>query len=567
MSSKYDVSSVTIESLFLTVSSHFEIPSFQRNYAWGAAEVEQMLDDIFIATEPKDLPYFLGSIVLATKDPNDRKSPLLVLDGQQRLTTLSLLIAILIQKLKEHGYDDHAQFKNYLESSGIKNLTRENRPLKLHLQNEDIEPYQKIISNPNCWPEYKATALGHATGRAIKTIELIASSDFSLKGSDELHTYLNMFARLLEEVEIVQITTSSERDAFKLFETLNDRGLALSAADLIKNKLLSRCEDEINDASDSWMKIVEATKDDDIVNFLRAYWIAHYKLVRKNDLYDEYREYISKLTKTKAAGFAIDLAKAAQIYKKIINPFTENIFEIDPTTQETLRRITFSYKSKSCRAALLACAIFQPRHFKKIVAICESISVRYSVVGEKNPNRLENIYEQICILLRKPEFDISTISRLPDLTEIPDDSEFQFKLASAQTPTQINAAWREILVQYNDSLSTGETKIAATDKVHVEHILPLTFTAAVLDEAEITEIEANDLKQRIGNLTLLSKKINQSISNKPFSIKRTELEKSEIGMTKAITAATKWGKNEIEERSELIAKKLVDIFPHPKNII
>jgi uncharacterized protein with ParB-like and HNH nuclease domain len=100
-------------------SAQFKIPPFQRRYAWGAEEIGQLLDDLFGESTSTELPYFLGSIVLARQEGVDL-TPELVLDGQQRLTTLSLLISVLIDKTREAGKTDADWNKMYLFSRSQK---------------------------------------------------------------------------------------------------------------------------------------------------------------------------------------------------------------------------------------------------------------------------------------------------------------------------------------------------------------------------------------------------------------------------------------------------------------
>ena len=116
--SKYEVVSQTVEGLLSLGTAQFEVPPFQRTYSWGADEINQLIDDVF-GESPElpdnELPYFLGSIVLATKE-DGASGPDLILDGQQRLTTLSLLISVLIQKLDESGAEDVSDYRAYLVS-------------------------------------------------------------------------------------------------------------------------------------------------------------------------------------------------------------------------------------------------------------------------------------------------------------------------------------------------------------------------------------------------------------------------------------------------------------------
>jgi uncharacterized protein with ParB-like and HNH nuclease domain len=248
--SKYEVVSQTVEVLLSPGTAQFEVPPFQRTYSWSADEINQLVDDVF-GESPElpnsELPYFLGSIVLAAKEENDGSGPDLILDGQQRLTTLSLIIAALIQKLNEGGADEAGEYRTYLFSRRVRG---QSRPIVL-LQSEDRRVYELLIREPPNYKEakYKNTSIGVALAKIYTAIERYVGQAKSESAAND--SYGTMLERLLYDVELVRITAPSERDAFRLFEILNDRGLALSAADLIKNKLFSRCGTEIEDATDA----------------------------------------------------------------------------------------------------------------------------------------------------------------------------------------------------------------------------------------------------------------------------------------------------------------------------
>ena len=193
---------------------------------------------------------------------------------------------------------------------------------------------------------------------------------------------------------------------------------------------------------------------------------------------------------------------------------------------------------------------------------CESITIRHSIVGERNPNQLEKIYADLCVALRKDKSRPVQEILADTGFDIPDDGEFE-ELFANTVLTTVTTAWREILVRLNSLLSTGETRVEGATKVHVEHILPKKPGAKTLQEANLKPQEADELIGRIGNLTLLSGKINREISNKPFSIKRKRYESSEIALTRSIAKEERWGREEIEKRSRELAKLAIEAYPWP----
>jgi hypothetical protein len=564
--SKYEVVSQTVEGLLSLGTAQFEVPPFQRTYSWGADEINQLIDDVF-GESPEvpntELPYFLGSIVLATKE-DGAPGPDLILDGQQRLTTLSLLISVLIHRLADSGVEDVSDYRAYLVSRRVKGQPRP----KVLLQNEDRRVYESLIREPSNYkdPKYKNTSIGVALARIYVGVDQYVELAKSNTSASDI--YGTMLERILYDVEIVRITAPSEKDAFRLFETLNDRGLALSAADLIKNKLFSRCGSEIEDATDSWASVVACTKDDDIVDFLRYYWIASHGLVRKRGLYDKYRNHINTLGPTEAALLAIELDESARTYEQVVNP-NPKTYSWGEEVAFTLERLN-TYRARGCRPVILACSKYRPDDVPRIAYLCESITVRHSIVGEKSTNRLEAIYAEICKALRSSRGSVQEIFAREDLSaylrEIPSDTEFVNKLENMEV-LSVTPAWREILAQINSRLGTGETRVESPNRVHVEHILPQNPRATVLTESDVSMEEAAQLVSRIGNLTLLSGRKNREASNKPFSDKRANYAVSEIAMTQQLAAYDRWRKEQIEARSTKLAATAAEVYPHPASII
>lgn len=558
---RYEVLSQTIEVLLSPGSALFDVPIFQRSYAWGAEEIGQLMDDVFGEADRAELPYFLGSVVLAAKDESStgRKGDL-VLDGQQRLTTISLLIAALIFKMKQAGDEDAIENNTYLFSKAMKGK----KSPKLTLQKEDAAAFEALLTNPDSRNEqkYKTSRVSFAFNRLILDLEKYANENTEF--SKEANPYQKMLQRLLYDVELVRITAPSERDAFRLFETLNDRGLSLSAADLIKNKLFSQCGGELEDAVEAWTGMLGMIADDDVVNYLRAYWISFHGFARKRRLYDYYRGHIEKLSPVEAALFAIKLDDTSRAYNQIIAPNPKGSSWRDDVV-EILERLEL-LRAKSCRPVLLALSRSGQEEMLCGAQICESIAIRYSLVGEKNPNVLEAIYSDICKTIRDSSDPWQDILGSRHLLEIPDDEEFREKLLTVSVST-INSGWREFLSKLNAFNGTGETKIQRGGRVHVEHILSQTPRASALSEAGLSQEEAGLLIYKIGNLTLLSGKKNKQASNRPFSEKVAHYSSSEIAMTRRIGELVSWSKSQIDERTKEMADLAVTAFPHPRNII
>jgi hypothetical protein len=558
-SQTYSVANRSVVDLFAADSIAFQIPPFQRRYAWGAEQVSELVADLYQdedwrkATTRARVPYFLGSIVLAKGEGPD-----LVLDGQQRLTTISLLIAVLKEKIAAQNWAEAIELEKYLTAGRF----GQEKTAKIILQPEDEKTYSELIREPRSYtyPNLEKSRLAIAV-RQISTMLDRYAQEAVAQGADLRSVLSRMVQKLLYEVVLVRIDAPSEAAAFRLFETLNDRGLLLNAADLIKNKLFMRCGDEyLSEVKEIWKEILHLVEPKEIVNFLRYYWIAFHGEVREHKLYDEFGTDLNWKQPLEAITFARDLRASAQLYRLISRPeLRTDRFENE--TMEGLQRLA-TFRARSCRPVLLLCARNAPDILPAVVQACESITVRYSVIGRRIPNELERAYSRVCRrLVGNPE-DVLLVLRDELDQLVPNDEEFTADFLKIRL-VRVSNTWRTILERLAEISGSAETHVLRSRRVHVEHILPQKPSRAALKESGLTDEEAKELIGRMGNLTLLSGPKNQANSNGPFSRKRSGFKDSDIRLNRRIAEYDNWGKSEIEGRTQELAALAVEAWPWP----
>lgn len=551
-SAKIDVVALTVDELLAPNSSAFQVPPFQRGYSWDSDEIGQFLNDVFSRIEwdgaVSDTNYFIGSIVLS----KSAEGPQIILDGQQRLTTISLLLAALKAQFKIHDPSSAGLLEKYLEVGRIGGK----KSPKIQLQEGDDERLARLLADPqsaespDATKDFRKSRLANAM-RIIRT-EIISVLELCKRPPKE--AIEKIVAQVLYSVEFVRIVAPNEAEAFKLFETLNDRGLPLSAADLIKNKIYSVAGKEYRkDVHEAWQDILDKVDRDQLVYFLRYFWIANEGPVRREQLYERFHQRLHPMRGSEVAAFCEKVRRFAGFYAQIHDPKPETC-TWGPSVGESLQRLN-NYRARGCRPALLVCAERFGRHFEKLVKACESITVRYSIIGQKNSGISEGNYFQLAEKLRT-ESDVADISQtvLECFRNVPDDQEFRetFAQVNIDNPTTVH---RQLLTVLNELLSTGETKLVGSNKVHIEHIFPQTPSEEALLESGVSREDKDSLICRIGNLTLLSGRKNQEVSNSAYSQKKAVYASSEIRLTQEILRISKkrWGEKEIDKRSKELA--------------
>lgn len=274
---------------------HYHIPRFQREYVWGRYNWSKLLEDIY-ANDPG---HYMGSIICVHKE--DELTPgneliYEVVDGQQRLMTLSLLLAAIYKKLGKIAKSDPSARENeefIIKRNGIKkrlikeiNITHHELPsgafrsgslvyclrVQPSTQENNLEDYKYILNEICLLPE--GTCPKYTRIRRIYR----AFDYFSCHIPDELPDLYDLLDRI-SSLYFIHITEASQSKAFMLFETLNYRGVPLSAIDIIKNKMLATLESKhicpIDEAYDKWQKILEKLPEEvDQDRFLRQYYNA-----------------------------------------------------------------------------------------------------------------------------------------------------------------------------------------------------------------------------------------------------------------------------------------------------
>ena len=215
-------------------TKRFRVPPYQRSYAWEREHVEALLNDIKDAIHSKENEYFLGSIVV-TGPVNQRYE---VVDGQQRLTTVSLLVAAIKDVFARDGDSDVVNSVKADFLASIDRKTKEKEP-KLILNEIDNELYQELLEtipniNKERFSRQSHKRLIDAADTIFKYIEDICIN--AKDSEEELHAWLDY---LETNLKVIVVTAPDDSNAFIIFETLNDRGLELAISDLLKNYLLN----------------------------------------------------------------------------------------------------------------------------------------------------------------------------------------------------------------------------------------------------------------------------------------------------------------------------------------
>jgi uncharacterized protein with ParB-like and HNH nuclease domain len=296
----------------------YAIPRYQREYTWSTAQWESLFDDV----EENDPGYFLGSIICINQSTDSLAVQRLeVVDGQQRLTTLSLLFAALYNALKTHesnlDEDQRGELLNLKRKLVLKKGDDQLRVIP-QIQNNNQNDYRAVLSDIGVIGQVDTPA--YAGNRKIYRAYRYFQGRIQDVLADQRNPVESIMA-FLEKVSqacVVKIEVASHADAYTLFESLNNRGMPLTAIDLIKNKLLARLETtdsgKVDHYFDVWNKLLGYLGDD---YSIQERFFRHYYNAFKDPLNEPFRKAEDK--KKDPLGPVATRSNLIQIYEKLIN--------------------------------------------------------------------------------------------------------------------------------------------------------------------------------------------------------------------------------------------------------
>lgn len=555
---RYDASRQTIGALLSTTSPRIEVPEWQRSYAWDTPQVETFWQDLlaFDAQYPGDNitgeEYFLGSIVLVTGGATN-----LLLDGQQRLATATILLSVLRDARRSFKADSATRLQNKYVSDFDDQSDTTTHVLTLNHYDRDFfrGEVQDVPGNPPARPT--PTLKSHGLVRkAREYFEARVTEQSTALGGGEtaFQRNLRIGQVLCDHMSVVAVTSTDEDNAAAVFETLNDRGIGLSTPDLLRNLLLRRASDP--DARSrivaAWQTVLGIDEEASVDDFLRHYWVSHRGDVKARKLY---REIKSKVVDEgiDSLAFSRDLAEAAPLYRDIVRAR-----EDDPELQRLLDGIR-TLGAKALYPALLSgYSAFDAEggkdKLRDFAAALTAMFVRYNVIAGRETTVMEStVYDVAAKLRADKDFDAG-IATLAALAPDPADFVSRFERVSVSRITTARYLLREI---EHAKRITQEVSVEGTDRVHVEHIYPQTPAADRWPNH-------GAMINRLGNLTLLGKRFNTSIKNADFPTKKEKAyADSDILMTKDLLNRETWDAAAVDERQRELAAWAFDIWHFP----
>ncbi len=490
----------------------YQVPVFQRDYSWEKDDWEDLWHDI--EEIPNDKTHYLGYIVL--QPINGDSASFWVIDGQQRLTTLSILalaVTALFEKWAKEGIDTEDNTirfekitERFLGNFSTSKLSISPK-ITLNRNNDDYYKSWLLKLRPPTAQSKLKPSLRLLQGAFNYYFERLNEKFETNKSGADLAVFLEKTVG--NGIVFTQILVNNDLDAFKVFETLNARGVKLSTADLLKNylfKLTYQLGDiDLQEAERRWQNINDTIRANDLTVFIRHFWNSRYKLERQPTLFKAIKREIK--TPELAFGFLDKLERISQYYTAFNNPHDELWDKAEKSHLKVLDLLNVT----TCYSLMIAALDHLPRQeFKVLVRELAVILFRYNL-SDLNPNEAERACSKVAndISENRTQSAKDAILALKGLYVSDDNFEQAFSTAIVNTRRKKDLA-KYILVKI-------ENQIANTDyqpeeaKATIEHILPEN-PGSVWDDFFPVDIQP-DYIYRLGNYTLLEASTNNKLDN------------------------------------------------------
>ncbi|MCZ8089221.1 DUF262 domain-containing HNH endonuclease family protein [Flavobacterium sp.] len=585
---------LSIAQLFATPNEQFIVPSYQRRYAWGYNQYCALYEDIDMLKENDG--HLFGMIILHTSFYTAGINQPELVDGQQRMTTLVLFLKAFEYVYREKGKEDKAnEIKKMIICKGLDDIERPKIKLG-DLDNKDIE--NLVLKNQ--FHDLENKNIRFAINDYIKWLTELEIDDLN-----------RLFFKLTNIAVIIRLDVGMAQDAYKLFETINNRGLKLKPTDIIKNFLLGHAA-KINqnavleEVKNLWSKVIVNLDDLDSDDFLRQFMSSilqrkitmtllvvefkkyYLKNVEFAELLGEFEYYqeddyfeddyeneedtledieIKNENQFTIVEFLEKLVKLSEVYRKISLAKHESV-----KINRKLRNLN-QILSKSTYIFLMH-FLLESKHTEReklsVLKYIETLMLRRHIC-ERRTNENDDIFSKLVGFIGNDDILNKIKNYINEEGYIPDDNDFEVYFPKHQFKGKLIDRAKYVLesIEYFKRGNTDELVIASNQEVHLEHIIPQTISTkkSKLEYGNWEEYlgEKSISKHKkyvnfIGNMTLLGESLNIQAYNNPFAKKKGSYKVSNLLITNELSHYSDFKFSHVDKRSETFTEIALKIW-------
>ncbi len=533
-------------------SAKYTVPRFQRDYSWEQEQWEDLWNDIDELKEEGS--HYMGYVVLQQKDKHLYE----IIDGQQRFVTLTMIILVSMAQLRnliEQGIeaDNNKERLQEIEKRfiGTKNLITLNVDSRLTLNRNNNSFFKGICANLEPSNPRGITK----TNNLLRKVFEFFKTKIDYQDGKKIAEFIEFYTTSLVFTKIV---VQDSLNAYKVFETLNARGVMLSIPDLIKNyifSVVSKDDDvydaDLDDMDERWSTIVTQLGEQNFTDYVRYLYNSQFSHTTKKDLFKSIRDQYS--APIKASAYLKSLEDNAPLYASLLSPYDEWWNSVDNEYKKAIQYLEgfllFSIQQPLV-ILLAAYSKFTAKEFVLLAKYLFILSIRYNIICNESPNEQEKRYNKIAIKISNREYKrashVKNGEEFKDLypTDERFKSSFQFyKMPSRRSSRKIRFLLAQIEIENGRKIDY--------EKVTLEHVCPYNPDA----EWHTTFGQGiNDITDRLGNMVLLDRDDLQRVS---FVEKKKAYQESGNRLAQEVSTYDEWTIATVNKYQEWLAEQAV----------
>jgi uncharacterized protein with ParB-like and HNH nuclease domain len=549
---KVDAHGMPIKKLLM--DGKYIIPDYQREYDWDEEQISEFIEDIKEIND--DESYFIGHMVFEGKRNG---MSFVVIDGQQRITTITILLCCI---------RDIFYGKNEIDlGNGINDKY-------IFFINDDNQKFARL-ENKMPYPVLQARVLNVPNEKDKMVVpvkngekKIINAYDYSYDLFKDCNVEeLKKLRDKILNLETVSVVAEGVSDASTVFMTLNSTGKDLTSLDLVKSLIFSKYKKTplVNEPNDTWKKIVENTRQNS--KFLNNFYASRYKKVSDRRIFKEVEKTIKNLELnsggTGANEFLKQMLEDSEIFKLINEPITTNFKKTDFDIYESVHAIIKQFKIQVANSFLIAlireyrAGGISKKMCIKVLSVMERFHFINNAICSKRSSGIDLLYAKLAHDLYNAatkQDKHAIINRVCSdlLKKIADKSDFNASVDSKLYYTKSDEKQKELVKYVLIKLERKLNKHSIPISISIEHVYPETPQTMTLADP--------NLVKNIGNLVLLEDDINSKIGNDDYSKKKEYVKKNSKLLTakKFFEAYDNWSDNEIRKRREELISEMYE---------
>ena len=543
----------------------YRIPRFQRDYSWTEDEWEDLwLDLVGTIKDGGELAHYMGYLVL--QSDNDKTFD--VIDGQQRLTTLSIIILAALknfERLVQEGQDaerNKQRMDDYRRSYiGFLDPVTFVPRSKLTLNRNNDHYFQTYIVPLGHLPVRGFRASEHGLRKAFDWFEKRVRDYVTKAGPDQGVTLAQFIESFSDKLFFTVITVTDELNAYKVFETLNARGVRLSSTDLLKNYLFSvlhregQHEHEMKILEERWESIVGRLGSESFPDFLRMHWNSRRDSVRQTELFKVIRSKVT--TREQAFSLLREMEEDMDNYLALTQPETSHWL---PALKSYALDLRMFNVRQPLPLLLAARRKLSDGDMEPLMRACVIISFRYNVIAGLQANEQERTYGAVAEKISNG--DLAGLASILTALKPIYIGDPQFKAAFVEKVIRTTNTRNKRVVRYLlcalEKQASGNDHDADSDSFNIEHILPQNPDQG-WDAFRDEDLEL--MAYRLGNMTLMQTGANRDAGNASFPEKKPAYAVSLFEITKKVaTDNADWTPERLSARQTWMANQASSIW-------